>query len=82
MKHRVTINGKFLGETEIWEAPTALVERALADGLITPEEADLEHVIETIDTGVPYTNPGAPEPAPHDTAVTFQHWDVPPDLPL
>ena len=53
MIYQVIINGIDLGQTMSWQAPTELVEQALKDGILTPEDVAGEHKILTIDRSPP-----------------------------
>ena len=50
MRFHVIVNGKDLGSTEHWQAPTELVNAALEKGIINDEDLKGPQVIEQLST--------------------------------
>lgn len=53
MKYRVVINGKDLGQTDFWQAPTELIAEALEKGIISEEDLSHPQQITPVETNVP-----------------------------
>ena len=77
MKYHVVVNEIDLGYTEVWQAPTELVEMALNAGKITQADVDGDHSITLIEEhpepAVENVVAGSPdtltEPQPRDPSL-------------